>query len=125
MAVVGVLVSCANILGLPPARPVSITDFKSAAGVWEGGWDDAADRDSDSLRLTISEDGRFEAESVRILAAFKASGQLTLAGGKLTFQGERGGIATATLFQNGSQRWLQIEVITKKGVRTTARLGPR
>jgi hypothetical protein len=75
----GWLVACATETSRAPAVTVPITDFKSVAGVWEGAWEGPTDRtDSDWLKLTIRPDGRWEAESFRMIGVFRSSGQLTL-----------------------------------------------
>jgi hypothetical protein len=121
----GWLVACASETSRAPAVTVPITDFKSVAGVWEGAWEGPTDRtDSDWLKLTIRPDGRWEAESFRMIGVFRSSGQLTLSGGMITFQGERGGTGSASLVESGDKRWLNLQAVTSRGIHVTARMTP-
>jgi hypothetical protein len=117
----GLLTACAGSVGRSAELTVPIANFSTVAGTWEGSWSSTPDREADWLRLTIREDGSFDAESYRVIGVFKASGKLALADGKALFRGERGE-ASATLVVRDSSRWLDIEARTGRGVRTTARL---
>jgi hypothetical protein len=122
LVLAGLLTACAGTLSRSAELTVPIASFSSVAGTWEGSWAHTPDRDVDWLRLIIREDGSFEAESFRLIGVFRASGMLTLADGKLVFRGEQGGSASATVVVRDSARWLDIEALTSRGIRTTARL---
>jgi hypothetical protein len=122
LGLAGLLTACADAMSRSAELSVPIASFASVAGTWEGSWNYTPDRDVDWLRLTIREDGSFDAESYRIIGSFKASGMLVLADGKVVFHGERGGSASATLMVRDSARWLDIEALTGRGIRTTAKL---
>src|SRR5262245_22784248 len=122
LGLAGLLAACADAVSRSAELTVPIASFASVAGTWEGSWNYTPDRDVDLLRLTIREDGSFDAESYRVIGAFKVSGTLALADGKAVFRGERGGSASATLVVRDSARWLDIEALTSRGIRTTAKL---
>jgi hypothetical protein len=122
LVLAGLLTACADALSRTAELTVPIGNFSSVAGTWEGSWSYTPDRDVDWLRLTIRDDGSFEAESYRVIGTFKSSGMLALADGKAVFRGERGGSASATLVVRDSARWLDIEALTGRGIRTTAKL---
>jgi hypothetical protein len=121
LGLVGLLAACADAVSRSAELTVPIASFASVAGTWEGSWSSTPDREADWLRLTIREDGSFDAESYRVIGVFRTSGKLALADGKAVFRGERGN-ASATLVVRDSARWLDIEAQTSRGVRTTARL---
>jgi hypothetical protein len=113
--------------GPMPTTAVSIADFKSVAGVWDGlllGL--ASPRDEgDWVMLKIGEDGSYEFASFREIGVFQGSGTLRLSQGQLYLEGARGGRATFTLYADDGRRLLRADAVTRDGQRLTANLTPK
>ena len=126
----GLVIALAGCAGSAPATttaPVAITDVASIAGKWVGLLELAGSRDRDDyLEVTIAGDGTYRAASARTIGVMDARGTVTVAGGKLVIQGERGGKGTATLFtQPGQPRLLQVNGTAADGRPYIVRLRPQ
>jgi hypothetical protein len=81
------------------------------------------------VEVTIAGDGTYRAASARTIGVMDARGTVTVAGGKLVIQGERGGKGTATLFtqtQSGQPtRLLQVNGTAPDGRPYIVRLRPQ
>jgi hypothetical protein len=121
---------CAGSAPATTTSPVAITDVASIAGKWVGLLELAGSRDrEDYLEVTIAGDGTYRAASARTIGVMDARGTVTVAGGKLVIQGERGGKGTATLFtqtQSGQPtRLLQVNGTAPDGRPYIVRLRPQ
>ncbi len=121
---------CAGSAPETTTSPVAITDVASIAGKWVGLLELAGSRDrEDYLEVTIAGDGTYRAASARTIGVMDARGTVTVAGGKLVIQGERGGKGTATLFtqtQSGQPtRLLQVNGTATDGRPYIVRLRPQ
>jgi hypothetical protein len=127
----GLVIALAGCAGSAPAtttEPVAITDVASIAGKWVGLLELAGSRDrEDYLEVTIAGDGTYSAAAARTIGVMDARGTVTVAGGKLVIQGERGGKGTATLFTQPGQppRLLQVNGTAPDGRPYIVRLRPQ
>ena len=122
------LAGCAGSAPAATTSPVAITDVASIAGKWVGLLELAGSRDrEDYLEVTIAGDGTYRAASARTIGVMDARGTVTVAGGKLVIQGERGGKGTATLFTQPGQppRLLQVNGTAGDGRPYIVRLRPQ
>ena len=119
-------IGCAPVEPLPPppSIPVSVSEFRSAAGKWAGILKSTPRvRGDDWVTLTIRDDGSYEFMSVRTIGIFQGQGTCTLIDGKLKTETERGWAIT-TLYEEGGWRMLKVEGATKDGVQYSAELTP-
>lgn len=108
----------------PSWAPVSVQEFKSVAGKWEGlmtRLPRAAEEDW--VRVVIHADGAYEFASYRTIGVFSGKGTLELGNGVVTATSERG-VATLTLFQAGDRRLLRVAAVAKDGLKYEADLAP-
>ena len=113
--------------GTLPSTPISITDFKTVAGVWEGileGRPGSASR-TDWIMMEIGADGSYSFATFRQIGVFQGSGTLRLSDGRLFLQGPEGGSATFTLYEGDGRRMLSADALTRGGARLTANLTPK
>jgi hypothetical protein len=110
-----------------PSTAVSIVDFKSVAGVWEGILLGLASprEEGDWVMMRIGADGSYEFASFRQIGAFHGSGSLRLSNGQLFLQGPHGGQATFTLYADNGRRVLRADGVAPDGRRLTANLTPK
>jgi hypothetical protein len=113
--------------GPMPTTAVSIADFKSVAGVWDGllfGLASLRD-EGDWFMMRIGEDGSYEFASFREIGVFQGSGTLRLSQGQLYLEVARGGRATFTLYADDGRRLLRADAVARDGQRLTANLTPK
>ena len=119
-------IGCAPVESLPPppATPVSVSAFKSAAGKWAGilKATPRLKRD-DWVTFTIRNDGSYDFVSVRTIGIFQGQGTFTLVSGKLKAETEQGW-TIATLYEEGGRRMLKVEWASKDRVQYSADLAP-
>jgi hypothetical protein len=110
-----------------PTTPVTIADFKTVAGVWEGVLLGLAGPryEGDWVMMRIGEDGSYEFASFREVGTFQGHGTLRLSEGRLYLEGPRGGRATFTLYANDDRRLLRADGVAPDGRRLTADLTPK
>jgi hypothetical protein len=130
LVVIGMaVVACTGpraVRALPPT-PVSIADFKTVAGVWEGllqGMPGSASRE-DWVMMEIGGDGSYSFATFRQIGVFHGSGTLRLSGGRLFLQAQEGGNVTFTLYEGDGRRVLRADALTHTGTRLTADLTPK
>jgi hypothetical protein len=108
--------------------PVAIPNVASVAGKWVGLLEIAGSRDrQDYLEVTIADDGTYRAASARTIGLLDARGTVSVSGGKLLIQGERGGKGVGTLFTQTGQppRLLQVNGTASDGRPYIVRLRPQ
>jgi hypothetical protein len=110
-----------------PSSAVSIADFRTVAGVWEGLLRGMAGPQTqrDWVLMRIGEDGTYEFASFREIGVFHGSGTLRLSDGRLLLEGPRGGHATLTLYADNGRRLLRADGVSDDGRRLTADLTPK
>ena len=125
-----VMVACSTVEHPPsaPLEPISIVDFKSVAGNWEGLMVQSPpvrSRYQNWVHLKIQEDGTFHFEAFRTIGVFSGSGQFTLEDGTLLAKSEKGRI-TARLHRHAGQndRVLKAEGGSGDGITYQAELTP-
>ena len=126
-----VMVAACSTTEHPPSAPlesISIVDFKSVAGNWEGLMVQSPpvrSRYQNWVHLKIQEDGTFHFEAFRTIGVFSGSGQFTLEDGTLLAKSEKGRI-TARLYRHAGQndRVLKAEGGSGDGITYQAELTP-
>ena len=110
------LTAACTLAPTAPATTIPITSFRMVAGNWGGVVQGLAkvNDDGDWVKVTIGEDGSSDFGIYRTIGVFGGKGKLTLADGKLTGQGERGGV-TYTLIERGGKQYLHVEGKLKTG----------
>ena len=123
-------VACSSVEYPPsaPLEPISIADFNSVAGNWEGLMVQSPptrSRYHNWVHLTIQEDGTFHFEAFRTIGVFSGSGQFTLEDGSLRAKSEKGRL-TARLHRHVGQndRVLKAEGGSGDGITYHAELTP-
>jgi len=128
LAIVLGLAGCASSGAATTGGPVAITDVASIAGKWVGLLEIAGSRDrEDYVEVTIAGDGTYRAASARTIGIMDARGTVSVSGGKLLIQGERGGKGIGTLFTQTGQppRLLQVNGTAGDGRPYIVRLRPQ
>jgi len=119
------LSACAGSGSVPQgAAQVPIRDFRQVAGKWDGNATGlTTGSDIQVFRLTIGEDGKYQAGTAQMMGVYAGSGTLALQDGRLTTQGEDG-TATYTLYESDGKRVLRLEGTVKPGRPVSANLTP-
>jgi hypothetical protein len=128
LAIVLGLAGCASSGAATTGGPVAITDVASIAGKWVGLLEISGSRDrEDYVEVTIAGDGTYRAASARTIGIMDARGTVSVSGGKLLIQGERGGKGIGTLFTQTGQppRLLQVNGTAGDGRPYIVRLRPQ
>jgi hypothetical protein len=99
-------------------QPVTVADFKSVAGKWEGLLvRNPRTRDDDWVTFVISDTGAYEFASYREIGVFAGKGKLVLADGKLSAKSEKGSQMTMQLLADSGSpdRILRTEAKDSEG----------
>jgi hypothetical protein len=105
--------------------PVTITDVQMVAGRWDGLMSPETGRERDDfIEVTLGQDRTYEAKSSRTIGVIDARGTYQVSDGKLLLQSQRS-TGTATLWEKDGRRVLIVAVVTKEGLRYSARLSPK
>jgi hypothetical protein len=117
---VHVIVACSSMDSKETRRwqPVTIADFNSVAGKWEGLLvRNPRTRDDDWVTVVISNTGAYEFASYREIGVFAGKGKLVLADGKLSAKSEKGGQLTMQLLADSGSpdRILRTEAKDSEG----------
>jgi hypothetical protein len=117
---VHVIVACSSMDPKETRRwqPVTIADFNSVAGKWEGLLvRNPRTRDDDWVTVVISNTGAYEFASYREIGVFAGKGKLVLADGKLSAKSEKGGQLTMQLLADSGSpdRILRTEAKDSEG----------
>jgi len=92
------LMACASV---GPVTQVTVTDLKSVAGTWKG-LVYRSGVEPDAVTATIREDGTYNILSVQRPGMSDGRGKVTIADGRLMFEGVRGhGVGTLLKNPNG------------------------
>ena len=101
-----------------------IESFRSIAGKWAGIMvSEPKARHDDWVRVSISNDGRYEFSNYRTVGVFTGRGQFDLVDGKLSVMTERGS-ATGSLLVSDEVHMLRFVGEMKDGTKYTAELEP-
>jgi hypothetical protein len=124
-----ILTACtgAHLPTHPVWEEIPITAIQQVAGKWEGvTWaEPRTPRQDDWVRVQISEKGKFEFSSQRMIGTWLGNGNLILEKGKLVSLSKPDmGNATFTLYESNGKHMLKIQGKTKNGRRQEAKLNP-